>query len=313
MKNWIKSLTALNVLLMLMIVPVAASVAFTPSSPQTIAKGDTFTISGTNSTNGTVAIWVIGRNYFRVSTAVPDKTGNFTMIVMPEDTGQFSSGQYAFVIQDPGTNGKTEIKYRIAQNGNITILNVGTPITDIGPKQDIRANAAPVVEKLQAVATLTGVDDIFTPYYFFVEEPSIHFDQKAETNPDGQLPNQTSGERIFFSGTTNMGIENPLHADIRNLATNTLILTKTIPVIAGSEKNRWSFKLDEPGLPPGEYYITVGWMKSNTTGTGSAMFTVVEKPGFPPSNDSGAIPLSVVIGGGILLVFGFVVFAYWKK
>ena len=247
MKNWIKSLTALNVLLMLMIVPVAASVAFTPSSPQTIAKGDTFTISGTNSTNGTVAIWVIGRNYFRVSTAVPDKTGNFTMIVMPEDTGQFSSGQYAFVIQDPGTNGKTEIKYRIAQNGNITILNVGTPITDIGPKQDIRANAAPVVEKLQAVATLTGVDDIFTPYYFFVEEPSIHFDQKAETNPDGQLPNQTSGERIFFSGTTNMGIENPLHADIRNLATNTLILTKTIPVIAGSEKNRWSFRAGRTG------------------------------------------------------------------
>ncbi len=99
MKNRIKCIT-LFVVLLLAIVPVEASLSFSTSSPQTIAKGDTVTIVGTGATNGTVTLWIIGRNYFRISTAVPDTTGKFAITVRPEDTVQFSSGQYAFVIQD---------------------------------------------------------------------------------------------------------------------------------------------------------------------------------------------------------------------
>ena len=68
------------------------------------------------------------------------------------------------------------------------------------------------------------------------------------------LPVQTTGNRISFTGSTNVGVENSLHADIRDAATNTLITTKMIPVIAGAEINRWSYELLSPGLPAGQLF-----------------------------------------------------------
>jgi len=300
MKSLKKCTAILLVLLLFIVVPVAASIAFTPDSPQVIAKGDTFTINGTGATNGTVATWIIGRNYFRISVVTPDKTGNFTVFMKSEDTGQFSSGQYAVVIQDPGANKNMEITSWVAGNGNITILDRGAVIADTGPVQDIRSNAEPVVRTLQAGTTLPGVDDILVPHYFLVEEPSIHFDQKSGANPDGQLPDLTAGERITISGTTNMGVENSLHADIRNLDTNTLTLSKTIPVIAGNGTNRWSFDLDTAGFSPGEYFVTVGWLKSNNTGTGSTLFSVVAGSGSTPLPHNGGT-LQTDSGGALSL------------
>jgi len=297
MKNGMIFIAAL-VLLMLIVLPAAASVTFETSSPQTMVKGDTVTIHGAGATNGTVAVWVIGRNYFHVSATVPEKNGTFTAVLEPGDTGQFSSGQYAFVIQDPGANGKIDIGYHIASNGNITIQHGGTDIADIGPKQDIRANAEPVVRELLAGTTRSGADDIFTPYYFLVEEPAVHFDRGAASDPEGLQFNMTAGERIIFTGTTNMGAENTLHADIRNAGTNALISSAMIPVITGNNTNRWSFAPDTSGFLPGEYVVTVGWMKSNSTGTGSALLTVTK------NNDGAAVPL--VLGAGILLTSGII-------
>jgi hypothetical protein len=310
MKPLKKCATILLVLLLFIVGPVGASMTFTLSGQQTLAKGDSFTITGTGATNGSIAVWIIGRDYFTIKTANPDREGNYSLIVKPEETGQFSSGQYAFVIQDPGANKKMDIESRVAGNGNITLQNEGTAIADIGPKQGIRTSAEPVVRILQTRTTLPRIDDILTPYYFIVEEPAIHFDQKSRANPDGQLPILTVGERITISGTTNMGVENSLHADIRNLDTNTLISTKTIPVIAGRDTNRWSFELDTAGFSPGEYFVTVGWMKSNTTGTGSTIFTVVAESdptlvsrnsGTLGTNAGGTLPLPVIIGGVVLL------------
>jgi hypothetical protein len=210
---------------------------------------------------------------------MPDATGNFSIILKPEETGHFSSGQYAVVIQDPGFNKKLDIESRVAGNGNITILDSGAIIAELVPKLDIRANAEPVVHVLQAGSLRPGADDILTPYYFLVEEPFIHFDRKSTFDPDRPLPSLTAGEHINISGTTNMGVENTLQVVIRNLDTNTLILTTTIPVIAGSDTNRWSFDLDSAGFSPGEYFVTVGWLKSNTTGTSSTIFSVVAEPG----------------------------------
>jgi hypothetical protein len=282
MKNYRTAVTALSLLLLIIIAPVAASVTLISDHPQVTAKGDMITISGTHATNGTLACWIIGRNYFRVSPVMPDATGNFSIILKPEETGHFSSGQYAVVIQDPGFNKKLDIESRVAGNGNITILDSGTIIAELVPKLDIRANAEPVVHVLQAGSLRPGADDILTPYYFLVEEPFIHFDRISLSDPDRPLPNLTAGEHINISGTTNMGVENTLHADIRNLGTNKLILTTTIPVIAGSDTNRWSFDLDTAGFSPGEYFVTVGWLKSNTTGTGSTIFSVAAEPGSTP-------------------------------
>jgi len=59
--------------------PVTAAVYFTTSAPEIITKGDPFSISGTGAVNGTVGIWIIGRDHFEVLTSTPDRHGNFSI------------------------------------------------------------------------------------------------------------------------------------------------------------------------------------------------------------------------------------------
>jgi len=281
---------------LLLCIPAAASITFTTSTPQTLAKGDTLAISGTGAQNGSVTVWVIGRDYFETVTTVPDKDGYFTLAIPPEETARFSSGRYAVVIQDPGTNGRPEIGYRSDSAGNISFLNGQAVFADIGPTRGITANAEPVARILVGGTALPGTDDVLAPYYVFIEEPSISFDNISAA--DSQFPEVTAGKRITISGTTNMGVENSLHVDLRNLDTNTLIGTRTIPVTAGGQKNRWSFDLDTAGLPPGEYFVTVGWMKSNVTGTGSTIVRVISGSGLNMMRPfSGGFSLPVITGG----------------
>ena len=304
MKNYIKTMLTLVLILGLAIVPASASVTFASSGPVTIAKGDSFTINGTGAVNGSVSLWILGRNYFSTMTVEPDKNGSYQFTLQPETTRQFSSGQYAFIIQDPGKNGKREIELRTFGN-NISVIAGGAEVLDLGPAQNLKASVEPEVSLVTSLAGRQGVDDVFTSFSFFVEEPFIRFDQIPATNPSSRLPNQIAGEPFFINGTTNVGVENSLTAVIHNLRTNAIISSTIIPVTPGIRTNSWSFSSDS-ALNPGDYYITVGWQKSTTTGTGSAEFTVVQP-------DSGGLLPSAMVGAGIVLVAGIIVLGSRKK
>ena len=56
-------------------------------------------------------------------------------------------------------------------------MNRGKIIEKIGARKDLKGNVQPVVAVLMDAANLQGVDDSFQPEYFFVEEPSVQFDQ----------------------------------------------------------------------------------------------------------------------------------------
>jgi hypothetical protein len=314
--------TIIIVLLAFMVTPVVASVYYTSSAHQIITKGDTFTVSSTGAKNGPVAIWIIGRNYFDTLSVTPDRHGNFSIPLKPTETEKFSSGQYAIVIQDPGPNGRMEIEPGTDSSGNLAIMNRGKIIEKIGARQDLKGNVQPVVAVLMDAANLQGVDDSFLPEYFFVEEPSVQFDQLISVTRS-QLSNQITGERLIISGTTNMGPENYLRAHIYNRDTNALIISNTIPIVAGSQINRWFYQIEAPGLPQGEYYLTVGWTKSNTTSTGLANFAVVN-PGTPmpsPQENRGiekVVPfdnfptfLFLTISGVLIIIL--IIFAVGKK
>jgi len=315
--------TILILFLVLMVTPVAASVYYTSSAPQIITKGDSFTISGTGAKNGMVTIWIIGRNYFDTFTATPDRHGNFSTTLKPTTTEKFSSGQYAVVLQDPGVGGMVEIEPGTDSNGNLTIMNRGKIIERIGARQDLKGNVQPVVAILLDAANIQDVDDTFLPAYFFIEEPSVQFDNLISASTI-QLPDQVTGERIAITGTTNMGSENNLRAHIYNRDTNALITSNTLPVVAGSHINRWTYELKDPGLPKGEYYITVGWTKSNQAGTGLAKFTVKDLTNTTPSppppitsiekdipRDDVSTLLFLTISGVLILIL--IVFAVGKK
>jgi hypothetical protein len=315
--------TIILVILAFMVTPVAASVYYTSSAHQIITKGDTFSISSTSAKNGPVAIWLIGRNYFDTLPVTPDRNGNFSISLKPTTTVKFSSGQYAVVIQDPGPNGRMEIEPGTDSSGNLTIMNRGKIIEKIGARKDLKGNVQPVVAVLVDAANLQGVDDSFLPEYFFVEEPSVQFDQQI-SGSKSRISDKINGERLVISGTTNMGPENYLRTHIYNLDTNGIIISNTIPVVAGSQVNHWTYELNAPGLPQGNYNLTVGWTKSNTTSTGITTFSVVnagtsvqppslENPGSEKVVPRDDFPTFLFLTISMVLIIILIVFAVGKK
>ncbi len=271
-------------LLATIVTPVSAEVYFTPSAPGIITKGDPFSISGTGAINGTVGIWIVGRDHFEILTVAPDRHGNFSITIKPSATDGFSSGQYAFVIQDPGKSGILEIEGGTDVNDNLVVMNRGKIIARLGHRQDLGENIRPVVDQIRVASSAPEIDDIFTAEYFFVEEPAIFFTRLIPAS-GFRLPAKAAGERITIPGTTNIGTGNTLVTEIRSLNTKEIVTVKTLPVTAGYPMNTWSWDLDVPGLPPGEYELTVGWEKTNITGV-----FAVKNPA-PPSSPPGKQPV----------------------
>jgi hypothetical protein len=261
------------------ILPVAAGVTFQSSSPQTIVQGDGFSIHGTGATNDSIAIRVIGRDYFEARLVTPDEKGVYTYVLEPGKTKNFSSGQYAVVIQDPGANRQFEITSLISDTGNITFRNNGVVYADVGYKQNLGTDVHPVLAQVLDTKTNLLTDDIITPYYFFVELPFLHFDRAADSGSNVTLRIPASEKSTVISGTTNMGTENILTVMVNSADTNKLLISTKIPVVSGNNGtknylNRWSYELDPSGLPVGDYFMTVGWQKDQSSGTGTILFTV---------------------------------------
>ena len=300
--------------------PASAAVYYSTSTPQIITKGDAFSVSGTSAENGTVALWVIGRNYFEVRSTAPDRYGNFSILFKPTETEKFSPGQYAIMLQDPGPNGIMEIEAGKDSTRNLTIMNKGKIIIR-GAKENLQGNVEDETEALVATATLQGVDDIFLPDYFFVEEPAVHFNEIIPAS-GSRLPDIVSGQAVRITGTTNMGTENTLVAELRRAGSGTPVLTKNLPIVYGHSLNTWSYSLDEPGLDTGNYELSVGWTKSNKTGTGTAKFSVSPKEMTPPPpviipTEVGDLPLprglDTLLVLGIIFVFAVVLYTVGKK
>ncbi|MDP3564061.1 MAG: hypothetical protein Q8R70_06180, partial [Methanoregula sp.] len=137
------------------------------------------------------------------------------------------------------------------------------------------------------------------------------------------LSSHITGERLVISGTTNMGSENYLRTHIYNRDTNGLIISDTIPIITGNKVNHWSYQIEAPGLPQGDYYLTVGWKKANTTSTGVANFAVVNpdtpvpsppgKPGSDPAVPHDDFPTFLFITISMVLIIILIIFAVGKK
>ncbi len=269
----------LILLIALIATPVTAAVYFTTSAPGIITKGDPFSISGTGAVNGTVGLWIVGRDHFEVLTSAPDRHGNFSITIRPSATDGFSSGRYVIIYQDPGESGILEIEGGTDINGSLVVMNRGKIVARLGPRQELGDNIRIVEDQILSTSFISGVDDIFHAEFFFVQKPAIFFDNLIPAS-GFRLPDQITGERIVISGTTNIGTDNTLTTEIRTRNTKEIVTVKTIPVIAGDPMNTWIWDLDAPGLPPGDYELTAGWLKSNAFGNGT--FTV--KYPAPPSS-----------------------------
>jgi hypothetical protein len=277
-----KRRTVILVLLLTVIAaPVTAEVYFTTSAPGIITKGDPFSISGTGAVNGTVGIWIVGRDHFEVLTSTPDRQGNFSVTVKPSATDGYSSGQYAIIYQDPGESGTLEIEGGTDVNGNLVVMNRGKIVARLGSHQELGGNIRTVADQILSTSSIPGVDDTFEAEYFFIQKPAIFFNNVIPAS-GLRLQDKITGERIGISGTTNIGTENSLHTEIRTRNTHDIVTTKTIPVIAGYPMNTWTWDLDAPGLPPSDYEVIIGWEKTDTFSNGTFTVTYPAPPSSSP-------------------------------
>ena len=313
---------AVTLLLVVFILPASATLTvINTSSPQTIVRADTVTLSGTDAMNGSVSLWILGRNFFATMTTTPDKKGNYSFTIKPVETNRFSPGRYAFLIQDPGADRAFEIGPLSWADGSIRIAEQGKVIANIGSLSEFPANISQVVDTILSASARPDVDDIFTPYYYYVEDPSIRFNRVDNA---GNLPDQTTGEALLITGTTNVGTENSLQVTVRNASSGGLVTSQTIPVMAGSNTNQWTYSLDEPGLPPGTYTINVGEQKYTSSGNASAQLTVREyliagnssftpQPEFPPGTTPYDVLFPLMISGAALAIIGIIILVTLKK
>jgi len=290
----IAMITVLGLLVLsgLLCVPCSADLTALTSGPQTIVKADTAVLSGTDALNGSVTLWIVGRNYFATKSATPDKKGDYSFTLKPEETTRFSAGKYGFLIQDPGADRGFEIGPLSWNDGSIRIADLGKIITNIGSPATFPGDITPIAETIINASERTDVDDIFTPYYFYVEEPAIHINRVDNA---GNIPDQTTGEALLITGTTNVGTENLLQVAIKNATSGDLITSQMVPVIQGPNSNQWTYSLDEPGLPAGTYTITISEQKYTSEGTASARIHILE---YRIANNS-SLPLQPELPAGM--------------
>ena len=308
-------------ILALLSLPAAAAVSYASSTPQIITRGDAFSLTGSITNPGPVAVWIIGRGYIDSQVVIPDEKGKFAFKLSGRETQQLPAGQYAIVVQDPGPNGLLDVEFHESPNGNITLLYRGKTFADIGSRENIRTTVVPALIALSSAET-PNADDIFTSDYFLVEEPMVFFDQV--TSPaDNRLLAQVSGNPIIFTGTTNLGVQDTLSAAVHNTGSDAVVTSKRIPITAGSDLNHWSYTLDSPGLPVGEYLLTVGPADPPATGISSAVFSVTKNAVVNPTLTAApgvartpqwfdpTVPLFVVVC--MLIVLGLIAFATWRR
>jgi hypothetical protein len=319
MRPWPIAVTLLALLIVLGI-PASAALTIVTSSPQTIVKADTVIFSGTGEKNGSVTLWILGQNYFSTETTKMDKQGNFTFVISPKVTTIFSPGQYAFLIQDPGGDRNFEIGPLLWSDG-IRIADLGKVIGDIGQISSFPANISLVVSTILNSTNQPDTDDIFTPYYFYVEEPSVHFDR---INDNGNLPDQTTGEALLITGTTNIGPENQLHIAIKNATSGEEVTSQNIPIETGINSNKWSYSLDEPGLPAGSYIVIISEQKYTTSENSSAGLNILpylivgnsslsgQSP-LPPNLTTYGVLLPLLISCAALAIIGIIMLVSLRK
>lgn len=224
-----------------------------------------------------------------------------------------SSGQYAVIFQDSGLNGILEIGGGTDVNDTLVVMNRGKIVARLWRLQDPGANVRMAAEQILNTTSIMGVDDTFQAKFFFVAEPRIYFDKLIPAS-GFRLPDRITDDRIVITGTTNIGPENTLVTEIRTLKTRDIVTTKTIPVTAGSPMNTWVWDLNAPGLPPGEYELTVGQSKSNISSTGIFTVKYPVSPSSSPEKPSGdkippQIPLQNDYTFPVLVVASLIVLA----
>lgn len=279
----------------IVVIPSAA-ITLTPggSSTTSIANGDPVVITGiaTGHPQNGLQIWVIGKNYVKISSVQVNEDNTYSYELKSSETQDLSSGQYLVIIQHPMMNGEFDIFYNAATGEVINRqLDSGKAIFLLsGPGSLQRPDAGYAL--MQAIND-QNVDDSFTTIPFFVDEAV------SLINPIGD---RYVGDTFTLSGSTNLAVGDDLLVEIYSSSFGPTQKVQgsgfsgssgTVTVMPGTNGyNTWSFFVDTSTFRPDEYIVKVSGVTIDVTA--SATFMVTER-NIPAVTTTPSLPATTAI------------------
>lgn len=261
-----------------------------------IAAGSKFTVSGNAGapTSQGVAVWIMGKNYFKYYTVSVEDDGKFEKEVKGADTEGLASGQYYVVVQHPMYDDKFDVS--LGTGGNTTYV-VG--VYPVNPSRKFKYSGAGALQGSDAATALidalddSAVDDRFTSLNFMVERPQINI------NP---IKDVGIGTTFYVNGSTNLAVGEELLVEAysasfgptkKNQAGEFSGFTGPTKVERGSGLNKFAIEINADNFIVDEYIVSVGSVVISDA-TSSTNFLVKEHVATPTPTPTPTTPPTTV-------------------
>jgi hypothetical protein len=244
----------------------------------TISNGDPVTLHGiaTGHPRNGLQVWVISKNYLKVTTISVNNDNTFEYELRSSDTRNLASGQYFVVVQHPMMNGQFDVYYD-SSSGSVINRELGSGGSQIFKMSGSGSLQGPdSAQALVSAISSQNIDDSFTTYTFTINPPS------AFINPIGD---HAIGDRFTILGSTNLAVGDNLMVDITSSSFKPTQKTGSgefsgangmVTVVPGSGGlNHWSFDVDASAFKADEYIVKISGVTIDVTG--STTFNIVER------------------------------------
>jgi hypothetical protein len=266
----------------ILVVPVTALDLGTAGSGTTnagtISNGDPVTLHGiaTGHPRNGLQIWVISKNYLKISTIQVNNDNTFEFELRSPDTRNLASGQYYVVVQHPMMNGEFDVSYDPA-TGSVINRQLGASGSKIFQMSGGGSLQGPdSAQALVNAISSQNLDDSFTTYTFTIAPPAALIDP---------IGDHAIGDQFTIQGSTNLAVGDNLMVDITSSSFKPTQKTGSgefsgandmVRVFRGSGGlNRWSFNVDSSAFKADEYLVRVSGVTIDVTG--STTFNIVER------------------------------------
>jgi hypothetical protein len=289
--RWIAcSVCALIIASGLFIIPGAALELGTGSGTSTISNGDPVILHGiaTGHPNNGLQVWVIGKNYLKISTVDVNSDNSFTFELRSSDTLNLASGQYYVVVQHPMMNGQFDVYYD-SSSGRVINRQLGNGMVIYQMSGSGSLQGPDSAQALVNAISSQNLDDMFTTYTFTIAPPAAFIDP---------IGDHAVGDRFTISGSTNLAVDDNLMVEItsssfkptqKNAPAGFSGASGQVKVVPGSSGyNRWYFDVDASEFKADEYIVTVSGITVDVKGTTN--FNIVER--LPATSSTPAVTLA---------------------
>lgn len=254
-----------------------------------VAAGDQVKVTGNAGAQNSagIAVWVLGKNYFRYYTTSVNTDGTYEYDIPSGDTQNLAAGQYAVFAQNPMFNGVFDV-YPSSDNQKVlgTYPVAGNTLFVIGQTSDSAA-------ALKQALDNPSIDDIYSQSQFTVGQPTINI---LPVTP------RMVGDKFTLSGTTNLAVGDNLLVSIISSSFTATNKSQSgafagyggnCTVVAGSSpsQNQWSFPVDTGLFKPDEYIITVSSVETSA----SSSITFLVNPYVAPTPVPTTVPPTTVV------------------